>query len=334
MISSIAIIGARGIPMEFSGTSGIEAYIQHKLESITKGSRVSCYIRSWTQTDTDIKRYKGAILIPIWSINSTHLDTISYSFFASLHAAFSSNDIVWYHGVGPAFFSFIPRFFGKKIHTTIHSFDWERKKWGLGAKIFLLISERVVLACSHNLYAVSIKIAKRYKHIYKRDTILDVYSTTKQHNITAQIITKKYGLRKNNYILFLGRFVPEKRIEWLIRASDDVSVPIVLAGGSSHSDIYTKTLYKLAKSKKIIFTGYVFGREKRELISNCRLFVLPSNIEGYPISVAEALSYDKNCLVGDFLRDEYKHTKRVHFYRTNDYSHFKKELQLAILSDK
>ena len=46
-------------------------------------------------------------------------------------------------------------------------------------------------------------------------------------------------------------------------------------------------------------TGFVQGQELEELYSNCYLYVLPSDIEGMPISLLEAMSYGRNCLVSN-----------------------------------
>ena len=329
-MSIIAIIGARGIPKDFPGTSGIEAYIEEQLSDISRKSQVTCYIRSWVLADKTISRFNGATIIPIHSINTTHLDTVSYSFLATIIASFSKSDIIWYHGVGPAFFSFIPLLFKKKIYITIHALDWERKKWGRVAKLFLMLSEQIALRCANKIFTVSKELEQRYKTMGYDNVALSVYSIKRRQAMPLKIISDKYGLKKYQYILFIGRFVPEKRIEWLIRAADYIPMPIVLAGGSSHTDTYSQMIHGMAHSKKVIFTGYVFGREKEELLSNCRLFVLPSNVEGYPISVAEALSYNKICLVGDFLRNEYKKNRNVLYFRTHQFNNFLLTLQEII----
>lgn len=50
---------------------------------------------------------------------------------------------------------------------------------------------------------------------------------------------------------------------------------------------------------RIIMTGFVQGQELEELYSNCYLYCLPSDVEGMPISLLEAMSYGCNCLVSN-----------------------------------
>lgn len=321
-MDSIAIIGAKSIPKDFVGTSGVEAYIQEQLPKLIRLGTVVCYIRSWAQAHRRDEISPRVSLIQIPSINSKYLDTISYSFIASVHASLSKATIIWYHGIGPAFFSFIPLLFHKKVYTTVHSLDWERKKWNVIAKSFLKLCEKITIACSYKLFVVSESLKIHYQGLGRQDVLLEKYAMKKQTFLRADIITRKYGLKKDGYMLYIGRFVPEKRLEWLITASGHVSIPIVLAGGASHSYAYELELHQLATDKNIIFPGYVFGNEKQELLSNCRMFVLPSETEGFPISVSEALAYGKHCLVGDFLRGEYENSRLVAFFKTNDFRDF------------
>lgn len=328
---TIAIIGPKGIPKDFPGTSGVEAYVENQIPRFRQMGTIYVYVRYWASLKGK-NEYRGIWLIRVPSINTAFFDTVSYSFLASVHASFSKATIVWYHGIGPAFFSFIPKLFHKRVYTTIHSLDWNRKKWGVFAKIFLRLCERIAISLSDKVLVVSTQLASYYRDHYHKNTIVVKYAIVKRPIIPADIIRRKYHLVKNGYILYLGRFVPEKRIEWLIRAGgENPGIPIVLAGGSSHTDRYTRMLQSMAKKQHVIFTGYVFGKEKAELLSNCKIFVLPSQLEGYPISLAEAIEYGKRCLVGDFLASEYPaNNKLLTYFQRNNYKDFVKKL-LALL---
>ena len=115
-------------------------------------------------------------------------------------------------------------------------------------------------------------------------------------------IKEKWGLEKDSYILYLGRIVPEKGVHYLIRAFKKIKTDkkLVIAGGSSDSNGYMDELKALAKGDdRIIFTGFVQGRLKHELYSNAYVYVLPSDLEGMPLSLLEAMSYGNCCLTSD-----------------------------------
>ena len=60
-----------------------------------------------------------------------------------------------------------------------------------------------------------------------------------------------------------------------------------------------KQIHDMAKDDRIIFTGFVEGDELWELYYNCRMYVLPSDVEGMPISLLEAMACGCECLVSD-----------------------------------
>jgi len=97
------------------------------------------------------------------------------------------------------------------------------------------------------------------------------------------------------------RIVPEKGLHYLIDAfmQTDADKKLVIAGGVSHSGEYAKQIHDMAKDDRIIFTGFVEGDELWELYYNCRMYVLPSDVEGMPISLLEAMACGCECLVSD-----------------------------------
>ena len=116
------------------------------------------------------------------------------------------------------------------------------------------------------------------------------------------MITKKFGISQDSYILFLGRLVPEKGIRYLIEAFKRTNTDkmLVIAGGSSDTDDFENELKKMAENdQRIIFTGFVQGQILDELYSNAYIYVLPSDLEGMPLSLLEAMSYGNCCLVSD-----------------------------------
>lgn len=118
----------------------------------------------------------------------------------------------------------------------------------------------------------------------------------------AELIDKKFGLKKDDYILFLGRLVPEKGITYLIESFKNVKTDkkLVIAGGSSDTDEFANQLKEMAKDDdRIIFTGFVQGQLLDELYSNAYIYSLPSDLEGMPLSLLEAMSYGNCCLVSD-----------------------------------
>ena len=54
-----------------------------------------------------------------------------------------------------------------------------------------------------------------------------------------------------------------------------------------------------AGDDRIVFTGFVQGRKLEELYSNAYIYTLPSDLEGMPLSLLEAMSYGNCCVTSD-----------------------------------
>ena len=181
--------------------------------------------------------------------------------------------------------------------------DWQREKWksGFGSK-FIRQGERNAVKYADEIIVLSKGVQTYFMDTYGRETRFIPNGVNRPEIREASLITEKFGLTKDSYILFLGRLVPEKGIRYLIEAFRNVRTDkkLVIAGGSSDTDSFAKELEELAKDDdRIIFTGFVQGRMLDELYSNAYIYTLPSDLEGMPLSLLEAMSYGNYCLVSD-----------------------------------
>ncbi len=288
----IAVIGVKGMPPEFAGTSGVEFYVARRLPVLRALKKsVVCYVRAWA-TPTRQKKYQSATLTRLPSINTVHLDAVSHSFLATVHASFSPVDTVWYQATGPALFAPVARLLGKRVIVTIHTKEWERNKWGGISKAVLHAAEFLAIRFATTVITVSKDLSRYLTETYGITAIVDPLQTPPVGRAPLNTLQQKYGLSPLSYILFMGRFVPEKRIEWLIEGFSKLphkhGLRLVIAGGGHTLSRYEKKLRQLAGDVPgITFVGWVFGKEKEALLSHCRLFVLPSQVEGNPIVLQE-----------------------------------------------
>lgn len=146
------------------------------------------------------------------------------------------------------------------------------------------------------------------------------------------MIAEKFGLTKNSYILFLGRLVPEKGIRYLVEAFENVKTDkkLVIAGGSSDTESFMKELKELAKDDdRILFTGFVQGQMLDELYSNAYIYTLPSDLEGMPLSLLEAMSYGNCCLVSDIRECAEVVEDKAMIFKKADVENLREKLQDA-----
>ena len=331
----VAILGIKGLPPEFPGTSGIESYVAERIPSLVEsGKKVTCYVRAWATPRTE-RHYLGATLVRIPSVRTKQLDAMSHTLLSTLLACVSDADTVWFHASGPALFAFLPRFVGKRVFFTLHTLEWKREKWGAVARLLLRIGEWVGVRSASACFVVSRDLARYVKETHHKKSIVDepkehIYAPT-----APKIIRKRYNLKGKDYILYLGRFVPEKRIEWLIRAYSHVrpkGVRLVIAGGEGYGNAYEKKIkHGSVTNSDIIFVGWVFGKEKEELLGNCLLFVLPSSIEGNPMVLKE-VPWHARILISDRLAKTIHTNCLAYTFHHDSETDFSKQFRRALLS--
>lgn len=304
---NIAMFGQKRIP---SREGGVEIVVEELCSRmVAQWHNVTCYNRgghhvSGSEYDSkQLKEYKGIRLKTVPTIEKKGLAAVSSSFFAALCCAFGRYDIVYIHAEGPAFFAWLPKLFGKKVIVTIHGLDWQREKWksGFGSK-FIHHGEKNAVKYADEIIVLSKGVQDYFEKEYGRKTVFIPNGVNRPKIQEAELITEKYGLEKDSYILFLGRLVPEKGIRYLVEAFKNVKTDkkLVIAGGSSDTDSFMNELKDLAKDDdRIIFTGFVQGQILKELYSNAYVYTLPSDLEGMPLSLLEAMSYGNCCLVSN-----------------------------------
>lgn len=302
----IAMLGHKRIP---SREGGIEIVVSELAQRMfSKGYEVTCYNRRGHHVsgaafdEAAFAEYKGVKLKSVWTFDKKGLAAMTASFSAAVCAAFGKYDVVHFHAEGPCAMLWIPKLFGKKCIATIHGLDHQRAKWGKFAAWYIRTGEKCAVRFADEIIVLSQNVQKYFMDTYGRKTVFIPNGVTRPVFAEAEEITKLYSLKKDEYILFLGRLVPEKGVKYLIEAFKKVSTDkkLVIAGGSSDSAGYEAELKDLASGdKRILFTGFIQGRVLEELYSNAYIYVLPSDLEGMPLSLLEAMSYGNCCLTSD-----------------------------------
>ncbi len=291
------MIGQKGIPATYGG---IERHVEEiATRLVRRGHQVTVFSRfHYTKHRGP---YKGVDNKRLPSINTKHLDAISHCALSTLWTLFSRFDIVHYHALGPSIFARIPRFFGAKTVVTIHGLDWQRGKWGKFASSFLRFCEKPAVRFPNKTIVVSKTLAKYFRERHGAETIV-IPNGTNPGTLRPPNRIKRWGLHRHPYILWVGRLVPEKGCHYLIEAFKRTKgdMRLVMAGGSSHSDEYVRSLEKLRDGdNRIQMIGYVYGEILDELWTNAYLVVQPSILEGLSIALIEALSFGKCVVVSD-----------------------------------
>lgn len=338
---NIAMLGQKRIP---SREGGVEVVVEELATRMVKnGNNVTCYNRrghhvSGKEYDArKIKEYKGIRIKTVPTINCRGLAAMSSSVFAAIRAAFGKYDVVHFHAEGPCAMLWLPKLFGKRCIATIHGLDHMRAKWGKLASTYIMLGEKCAAKHADEIIVLSKGVKDYFKETYNRDTVYIPNGVNRPEIKGTNEIKEKWGLKKDSYILYLGRLVPEKGIKYLVEAFKDVKTDkkLVIAGGSSDTDEFSNELKEMAgDDERIIFTGFVQGEPLDELYGNAYIYTLPSDLEGMPLSLLEAMSYGNCCLVSDIEECASVVEDKAIVFEKSNVDDLRKKLQEACDNEK
>lgn len=288
----IAMNGQKGLPATWGG-------IEHHVEEIgarlaDRGHEVLVYCRPSYSEGATPATYRGMRLVRVPTVGTKHLDTITHSAACTAHAVRSGVDVIHYHAVGPGLMAPLPRYLSRAgVVLTVHGLDGERAKWGSAAQRLLRLAERLSAHVPDTTVVVSRDLQEHYatrhgRHVEWISNGVDAPPAADVERV------RRYGLEPGRYLLFVGRFVPEKCPDLLVRAFARVpgDVRLVMAGGSSFSDEYTESVAAAARADpRVLLPGYVYGEDLGALYAGAAGFVLPSQLEGLPLTLLEAVSH-------------------------------------------
>ncbi len=333
----IAFIGQKGIPAK---SGGVEKHVEEiTLRLAQKGHEVFVYVRN-NYTPKNLNKYREIKLIHLPSISTKHLDAISHTFFATVHALFQNYDIIHYQAIGPSSLSIIPKIFKRKtaIIATYHCQDYFHKKWNWFARTCLRFGEVVTSVFPDKTIAVSKILGDYILAKFKKQAVIipngmNVFPTEESQYLT------KWNLQKNSYILSVGRLIRHKGVHYLISAFKNLEdkhltrgKKLVIVGDGFHTDDYVKEIKDLARGREnIIFTGSQNGEALNQLFSHSYCFVQPSESEGLSLALLEAMGYGKAIISSDIKENMQALNDEVSLsFRSGDASDLEEKLVFFI----
>ncbi len=326
----VACLGMKHCPA--FGQGGVEVVVEElSTRMVRLGCKVTCFNRNGRyEKNNKLKEYKGIKLVSVPTLDRRGVAAASSSFSAAVRAAFGKFDVVHFHAEGSCAMMWLPKLFGKRCIATVHGLDHQRSKWGNFASKYILFGEKCAVKHADEIIVLSRGVQDYFMNTYGRETKYIPNGVNRPVVREANLIEQKYELKKDSYILYLARLVPEKGLKYLIKAFKQVKTDkkLVIAGGSSDTDPFVTELKEMAKGDdRILFTGFVRGELLDELYSNAYVYTLPSDLEGMPLSLLEAMSYGNCCLVSDIAECTEVVEDKAVIFRKSDVDDLRDKLQ-------
>jgi glycosyltransferase involved in cell wall biosynthesis len=282
----IAILGTRGIPANYGGFETFAEQLGTRLAA--RGHEITVYGRKHYST-IDSSTYNGVNLIILPTIRHKYFDTIIHTFLSVIHAVAHRYDIILICNAANSIFAFIPRLFGTPTLVNVDGLERKRKKWNWIGQTYYLISEWLSTFLPTAIVTDAQVIQDYYATRYKKESEMIAYGAEVARRVAPEKLLR-FGLKPNQYVLYVSRLEPENNAHLVIEAYQKVKtdMPLVIVGGAPYAEEYIARL-KSTKDPRVKFLGFVFGEDYRALQQNAYCYVHATEVGGTHPALIEAM---------------------------------------------
>lgn len=332
----ILVTGTRGIP-DILG--GVETHCEALFPIINAKDYMITIVRRSTYIVSKNRKneYRGIKLVDIHSPKKKSLEAIVHTILSVIYAKLKGFKYIHIHAIGPSLVIPLARLLGLKVIMTHHGPDYDRQKWGKAAKALLKAGEWCAARFANEIIVISETINTILKNKYNRKNAHLIYNGVNIPTLTESVnYIQSLGLVKQQYIIAVGRFVPEKGFHYLIQAylKSGTKLNLVLVGDADHESEYSIQLKKMATNAGVILTGFIKGEKLNEIYTHAGLFVLPSYHEGLPIALLEAMSYNLKVVVSNIPANLEVGLKESVYFKCGNIQHLTECISLNLADNK
>jgi len=292
----IAMIGLKALPPRYGGFETAADELSRRL--VKMGHEVVVYNRKG-QSEHAGNDYDGVELVTLPTVNSKNLSAIVHALLSTTHVLFHKADVVHYFITGTTLFAPLLKLRNMNTVCSVDGTDWQRTKWGKFARWYLRVSEQLAVWFCDILIGDSPDVVQYYRTKFGAKIALSTYGMRESASSGTRWLSR-LGLDDREYVLFVGRLVPENNVHVLIKAYEQLHTQkkLVIVGDDPWGRTYIRSL-KGTKDPRVIFTGGVYGEGYEQLQQHAYLFVLPDEVGGTHPSLVEAMGFGNCVLVND-----------------------------------
>ena len=292
----LAIIGTRGVPANYGGFETFAEELGRRLAE--RGHEVTVYGRRGF-IDPTLEEYRGMRLVVLPSLNSKHLETVSNTFAASLHAAKRGFDAALVCNAANAPFVRLLQLAGIPVALNVDGLERKRRKWGLAGRTYYRICERLAARLPDALITDAEVIRRYYRRAYKAASEMIVYGGDLEPPLGTTVL-EEMSLEPEEYLLYVSRFEPENNPDRVVEAFSRVpgTRRLVMVGGAPYSRGLTRRVSEIA-DERVMLPGPVYGDAYRQLLFNCRAYIHATEVGGTHPALVEAMGAGRPVLYYD-----------------------------------
>ena len=278
----IAAFGFRSVPLR-EGCAGADKFASELFPRLVKlGHQVTGYNRLYPGQQPLGDDFQGVELKYFKTLPHMGLDTLIHSFKCTFHIIFrNTGKIVHIQNGGNSIWALFLRLAGKKVFISQDGIDWKRDKWPWYGRVYLRFSSFITAYLPNQVIFDNVFARELFEQKFNRTYTYIPFGSDVPDFEDDETIFEKLRIKKKEYFLFVGRFIPDKGLHYLIPAFEKIKTikKLVLVGGSPNPSDYEKRLLA-TNDKRIVFAGYVYGEDSLRLMKNAYCYIQPSDVEG------------------------------------------------------
>jgi len=316
----IAAFGFRSMPPA-KGAAGADKFALELFPRLAaKGHTVVAYNRRYKDAFIDIGEYKGVKIKTFSTSERTGFDTLLHSFKCTWDIIVNNTaDIVHIQNGGNSIWALPLRLFGKKVFISQDGVDWKRDKWTWYAKLYLKLSAFITAYLPNEVIFDNVIAKKLFEDKFNRQYKFIPFGSEVEVPAENGDVLSKFNLLKGEYYLFVGRFIPDKGLHYLISAfKNSISdKKLVLVGGSPNPSPYEQEIIAMANDQ-IVFPGFIYGDDTNILMRNAYCYIQPSDVEGLSPVVLTVMGLDVPLIVSDIEENKYAVQDTARMFKKGD----------------
>jgi len=291
----LAILGTRGIPANYGGFETFAEELSKRL--VLRGHDVTVYCRSH-YVDSGLKEYEGVHLKTLPTLKYKYFDTVVHTFLSAVNAAPKRFDAILICNAANSPFIPILTWTGTPVAVNVDGLERKRKKWNWLGRLYYRVGERASVWFSTEVVTDAKVIKDYYLSEYKTESTMIAYGAEVERQTDPEAVGR-YGVEPEGYILYVSRLEPENNAAMVIEAFKNVTtgMKLVIVGDAPYASEYKEKLKALAADDpRIIFTGFVFGKDYKSLQQNAYAYIHATEVGGTHPALIEAMGFG-NCVL-------------------------------------
>lgn len=313
--------GFRSIPPREGGAGSDKFAFELYTRLVKLGNVITAYCRIYRGgPHLTIDSYEGVRLKYFRTVERAGFDTLVHSLKATFDIIIHNTaDVVHIHSGANSIWALVLRCAGKRVFISQFAMDWKRDKWPWYGKMFYKVSNYLTAYFPSAVAFDNIFIKEYFEKKFRKQFYFIPYGSEVKEPSPDSSILDKLGIKSGRYLLFVGRFIPDKGVHLLIRAFESVKtdMKLVLVGGSPNPGSYEHAVHQ-TKDERIIFAGYVYGDDTNFLMKNAYICVQPSLIEGLSPVILTIMGLGTPLICSDIVENTFiTRGNATHFYSGN-----------------